>query len=80
MERHTFRFFNPFIPETKIISGTGMKLLMNGPKSGEVDVGIDLRRLDGGVTEDLLDHPQVGSTGKKMGCEAMSEGVGGDGV
>jgi hypothetical protein len=42
----------------------GMKLLMDFLQSRLIDVSIDLSRRDTGVTEHLLDLPQVGSAGE----------------
>jgi hypothetical protein len=46
-----------------------------------VDVGVDLRRGHVGVTEQLLDHPEVGATLEEVGGEGVPERVrvGGDG-
>ncbi len=39
------------------------------------DVRINLRRVDGGVTEELLDGADVGAIGEKVGGEGVAERV-----
>lgn len=43
-------------------------------------VGVDHRRLDVGVSEVLLDLPDVHAVQQEMGGETVTEGVNGDGL
>ena len=52
-----------------------------GPQPGfgqpvAVDMGVDLGRADVGVTQQLLDHPQVGPAFQEVGGVGMAQGVG----
>ena len=52
-----------------------MKLLVNGPQTRRVHVGVDLRGGDIGVSEHFLHASQVGAVGKQFRREAMPQGV-----
>jgi len=41
-----------------------------------VHVGVDFRGANAGVTQKLLDHPEVSPTGKKMGGKGVTEKMG----
>ena len=51
---------------------------MDVPQTLAADVGIDLRRADGGVAEQFLDHAQVGAMLQQVGGEAVPQHVRGD--
>ena len=52
-----------------------MRLIVHPQDSRRVDLGIALRGRQAGVTEQLLDLPQVGAVGEQMRCKAMAEGI-----
>ena len=41
-----------------------------------IHVGVDFRGANAGVPQKLLDYPEVGSTGKKMGGKGVTEKMG----
>ena len=41
-------------------------------------MSVDLRGLDAGVPEHLLNQTQVGAAGQEMGCKTVSQAVGAD--
>ena len=53
-----------------------MRLIVHPQDSRRVDLGIALRGRQAGVTEQLLDLPQVGAVGEQMRCKAMAEASG----
>ncbi len=57
------------------LSPPGVELLVDAPEPARVDVGVPLGCSDAGVTEHLLDMPQIDTTGNQMGGEAVPQGV-----
>ena len=51
---------------------------MDVTKVSGADMGIDLRRANTGVAEQLLDDPQIGSVMQQVSGEAVAEHVWGD--
>ncbi len=56
--------------------GTGMGGLVHAHQLGGVDLGVDLRRRQAGMPEQLLDGAQVPSPAEEMGREGVAERVG----
>ncbi|CPA37803.1 Uncharacterised protein [Mycobacterium tuberculosis] len=48
---------------------------MHRPQPGDRDVGVQLRGRQAGMTEQLLDHPQVGATFQQVGRRAVPQPV-----
>jgi hypothetical protein len=59
-------------PDGLIILGSGMKLFMDAFQARAIDRGVDLRGLNAGVAEQLLDLPKIGSPGEHVGSEAVA--------
>src|SRR6266542_1843587 len=53
-----------------------MGAVIDPPQSPAVDVAVDLSGRERAVAEQLLDHPQVGTTLQQMGGEGMAQPVG----
>lgn len=51
---------------------------MDSFESGGFDLGIDLRGLNAGVSEQFLNLPQVGAASQHVGRKAVAERVGAD--
>ena len=51
---------------------------MHALQSRRIDMRIDLRRGDAGVSQEFLNFPQVGAAGEHVGGEAVTERVGTD--
>ena len=52
-----------------------MRCLVHGLESVAGEVGVDLGRREIGVTEELLDDSQVGTTFQEVGCVGVAERV-----
>lgn len=55
--------------------GPRMGPLVHRPQPGDRDVGVQLRGRQAGMTEQLLDHPQVGATFQQVGRRAVPQPV-----
>ena len=56
--------------------GARMRRKIYLAQMGAVDMGIDLRRRDVGVPQNLLQDTKVGTARKHMGCKRMAKRVG----
>ena len=52
-----------------------MCLLVRGAKATRLYPCVDLSSRDAGVTEELLDHPQIGASLQQMGSERVAQRV-----
>jgi len=58
------------------MAGTRMGGVIGRPQLGRDDVGVALRRRDAGMSQQLLNAPQIRSAQKQMRGEGVAEFVG----